>query len=99
MSCSPSSGRSASVWVSSPGSSSSTAGSSVATTAARSPSVKRGVERKQDGSDLHQGVGEYHLLPARMHGDGGERATADSVGGEPPCDPGGLRLQLGIRDL
>ena len=43
MSCSPSRGRSASVWVSRPGSSRSTIGSSAATIAARSAEVRRGL--------------------------------------------------------
>ena len=99
MSCSPSSGRSASVWVSSPASSRSTVGSSAATIAARSVAVSRGLRGSRRGADLHQRVEEHHLLAARVHGQRRGRAAADAVGGEPARDPGRLRLELGVGDV
>ena len=100
MSCSPSSGRSASVWVSSPGSSRSIAGSSAGDHGARSSApVRRGPSGSSDGADLHQRVDEDDLLAARVHGQGDGRAAAHAVGGEPAGDPGRLGLELGVGHL
>ena len=56
-------------------------------------------QRQQHGADLHQRVGEHDLLAARVHGQGGDRAAADAVGGEAAGDPGRLGLQLGVGHL
>ena len=90
---------SASVWVSSPASSRSTIGSSAATIVRALGRGQPRAERQQLGADLHQRVGEDHLLAARVHGQGRGRAAADAVGGEAARDPGRLRLELGVGHL
>ena len=90
---------SASVWVSRPGSSRSTIGSSAATIAGSLDRGQARAQRQQGGADLHQRVGEHDLLAAAVHGQRRGRAAAHAVGGEAARDPGRFRLQLRVGDL
>ena len=99
MSCSPSSGRSASVWVSSPASSRSTAGS-------LGGEHRRALGRGEPRAERQQrprrassarGAGRPARGAACMRQRGG-RAAPHAVRGEPPRDPGRLRLELRVGD-
>ena len=101
MSCSPSSGRSASVWVSWPGSSRSTVGSSAAIDRRRArSSVSARAERQERRRRPSSARGARTTCSRRgcMVSARG-RAAPDAVGGEPAGDPGRLRLELGVGDL
>ncbi len=99
MSCSPSSGRSASVWVSSPASSRSTAGSSAAITAARSSAESRGPSGSSTAPTF---IRAWTITTCSRRGciviaTVEPRRTPWAV--EAARHPGRLRLELGVGDL
>ena len=99
MSCSPSSGRSASVWVRWPASLRSIAGLSAVEHRPPLGLRQRGADRQHHRAELHQRVDQHHLLAARAHGQRRGGAAPHPLGGEPPGHPDRLGLQLGVGDL